>query len=384
MPRPSAPFDFGNTLKQQANQDRALRLDELALNQSQQRIDLERDRHVRLTEDQKNQIASAFPQAIGEAMDQARNAPSGQRVPTFLGIISPILNRGAELGVIQQGTIERFSGLTEEDFFSEEAEQFSASVKQGLNTQGQPVFFQAGDQGGVRQLEGVTPLPRSGEIIETTPNGGVRITRGGAATNFGAKAQGRIEDELISLSDTLLQTRNLKSSFKPEFHQLSTRFSAAVTAGKSFLGQDIDPEERTKFEGFADYKANAANMQSQVIKALSGAAVNAAEEKRLQNFLVNPGTGIFDGDDPISAERKMIQFERLNEMAHARLSYLRRQGIPANDEAFQRFPLEDMPGLMRRRGQEILAQLTRENPDKSAQELREQAKTQLGQEFGLL
>ena len=195
--------------------------------------------------------------------------------------------------------------------------------------------------------------------------------------------KGGIEKELVELSDVLDMSSSLESSFRPEFHELDSRFDALVTRGKAKLGFDISPEERKVFEDYAEYKANASQQQSTVIKQLSGAAVNEAEERRLLGFLIDPGAGLFDGDDPITAEIKIKRFVRDTQRAIARRNWLLGTGREPNEENFNRFPLQSIDKIFDARHSEIMSELARQNPNAPAGQIERMADERVSREFGI-
>lgn len=257
--------------------------------------------------------------------------------------------------------------------------------QRALDESGNPAFFQVADDGETRQIEGFTPPLQSGETLHIGPDGSVTMSRGAnPPAVFTKSTTSKLEQEIISDTEILAQVRDMSSQFSPDFHTLSGRLDAAITSGKSRLDpESVSPQERMALNAFATYKATAAKLQSQVINQLSGSAVSPSEAKRLNGFLLDPGSGIFDGDDPVTAQAKIQNWERVTEQAVARKKWFLANGIEASDENFDAHPLDDMPRIIRDRHNEIVRELSAANPDMPAGELQAKAREQGMREFGL-
>ena len=366
------PYQPPNTLQaialgqQHAAQNRQLAQRDRQLNQAQDRLTMAAEQ-MGINREQ------AAKQMVGEIVGNSANAQEAILLAEYLfGEKAP------------PGTFELFNQLPPEAYGRRAPqEKFSQSVQKGVGPDGQPVFFQASDQGNVRQLPGVVPIPAAGERIDVGPDGGISITRGGSA--LGTSTANKVQTQILEDSEILAKTRNVLTTFKPEYQTLEARFDAAVLSGKAKLDPNSLSEPQKAFLGeFADYKANAAQLQSQVINQLAGAAVSESEAKRINGFLIDPGAGLFDGDDPITAEAKLKRYDRNVTSAIARKNWFLRNGLEANESNWNKYTLADMPDIIKQRHQEIVAELSRQNPDMTAAEITQNA-LQIGKrEFGLL
>lgn len=291
----------------------------------------------------------------------------------------------AQTGLFDEEDMATFNGITEETY-PKAAEKFSAAVKSVIGPDGQPALAQFGDQGSARIIPDLKPTPSKGETIEIDPEtGAVRISRGVTpASPLSNSAATETQKDIMSDSELLASTRNVISTFKPEYQTVEARWDAMITSGKAKLGGDIAPADEMALRDFSDYKANAANLQSRVINQLAGAAVSESEAKRINGFLIDPGTGLFDGDDPITAEAKLKRYERNIEWAIARKQWFLRNGIEANESNWNKHSLGDMPKIIRERHGEIVQELSAQNPEMSAGDIQKMAIEKGKREFGLL
>ena len=109
----------------------------------------------------------------------------------------------------------------------------------------------------------------------------------------------------------------------------------------------------------------AVNNLNTVLKEVSGAAVTPQEYERIQSDQPVAGTGIFDGDDPVSFKAKDAAVRRRRSSRLSRLNFMRNQGLRLNRENLDQFmALEDVPAAIDRRGAEIGAEVAPSQPQR--------------------
>lgn len=119
-----------------------------------------------------------------------------------------------------------------------------------------------------------------------------------------------------------------------------------------------------------------------MLKDLSGTAVTENEMQRQLLDLPNPGKGITDGDSPPDFEAKLNGAIKFQRSAIARARYLRSQGFTGKPwEAG--IALEDVPGLIDKRGAEIENQLKQANPNADPMAIQKATRNAIKQEFGI-
>lgn len=186
-----------------------------------------------------------------------------------------------------------------------------------------------------------------------------------------------IEKDMLAQGDTLGALAAIKSRFKPNYQTLGTRLGVSWNRMKDRLNpESVTAQERAELEDFTSYRAEASQLFSDTLKALSGAAVTEPELKRATAWLPNPGTGFFDGDSPAELQAKVTRFEQFTRRAMAKDAYIRRHGLSKED-----VDLDQMPRLMQRRGDDLAAEARAQGvPD---EEIVRVVKLRLADEFGI-
>lgn len=191
-----------------------------------------------------------------------------------------------------------------------------------------------------------------------------------------AAARNQIETGILDSGDTLSALTAIRSRFRPEFQEVGSRWDALKLGWKSKAGADLSREERTRLQNFSSYRSEAGQFFSQTLKSLSGAAVTEPEMRRAEAWLPNTGTGLFDGDSPVVLESKIARLEDFTRKALAKATFIRRHGLAPED-----LDIEQMPGLIRQRGDEIANELSARGVQGA--ELKRAVKMRLSDEFGL-
>jgi hypothetical protein len=210
-----------------------------------------------------------------------------------------------------------------------------------------------------------------------------------SSADFGKEGSNEIDKALINRFSDLSELDNVSKQFRPEYQQLGTQLKAKGLSIGAWLGSNPSQENTQFLNNFARYRAATSERLNQRIKAMAGTAVSGAEEKRMMTANPNAGTGIADGDDPITFKAKLDEQIHLQKMALARFNWLKTQGY--NSDAISKLAkdgriegvagLDDMRSIYEQRGQQLLEQFTKRGvpPDK----VRDAAKAQLKREFGI-
>lgn len=218
--------------------------------------------------------------------------------------------------------------------------------------------------------------PGSKGVSITYDEQGRPIIEMGGRNDMTTAGRNRVDTELLDSGQTLSQLTAIRSRFKPEYQQIGTRWEAMKTAIKSKAGLDVGKDQRQMLQDFSAYRAEAGQMFSNILKSLSGAAVTPAEMKRAEGWLPNPGTGLWDGDDPITLASKIDRMEDFTRRAMAKYAYLRRNGLDVSA-----VDVDQMPQLMRQRGDAIAAELQAQGVPADA--VGQSVKQRLADEFGM-
>ncbi len=188
----------------------------------------------------------------------------------------------------------------------------------------------------------------------------------------------QLEKDMVLASNVRSQVSDIKSLMKPEYQTFKWQGGMAWNALKDKVDvKSLSPEDRKGLEDFTTYRASAGQLFSNVLKDLSGAAVNPSEFKRAEAYLPNAGSGVFDGDSPTQLQSKINRLEDFQDKALARLFYVRKNGM-----AIDKVDLDSMPKIMNQRGNQVEKELTATGL--KGNELKAAVKDALSKEFGLV
>lgn len=245
-----------------------------------------------------------------------------------------------------------------------------------------PVFVSATDllsDGGQNYTK-----PPSGMKIQADGQGGFTMVTGdmvGGDDGLTKPTQTSLEQTIIQSGDAIARLEGIKRQFKPEYQQLGMRWQNMVAAGKEKLGIPLDEATKGTLTAFSEYRRNAAANQNQTIKDLTGATVSVQEAPRLMLQMPTTGQGLFDGDSPTEFAAKLDGSIAGVKAAQARASYARKHGL-SKDQMFA-MPLDSIPAMIDKRGDEYLAQIRQGNPGIPDETAKEMVKARLREEFGL-
>lgn len=242
-----------------------------------------------------------------------------------------------------------------------------------------------GQPGALQQGLQVEVDPKTGQIRLMQGPGAGRPTQTDPATGFTNQTLKDIEEKLLSSTQQAMQLGRVGTRFDPLYQTVGTRLKMAGAEWGEKLGATLDPKTREELGNFTTYRSEAAQFYADRIKEMSGAAVTEGEAKRQNAYLPNAGTGIFDGDSPTQFKSKLDRMQDFMANATARLVYARRAGIDIKsvEDLEKKLPLDQIPTLIRKRGDELAAQIKQQNPTAGDDEIRSAVRQRLGVEFGL-
>ena len=198
---------------------------------------------------------------------------------------------------------------------------------------------------------------------------------------FGKEGMNELDKKQINSSNHIARLRTVEQAFDPKFLQIPQRIGMAWTSLKAKV-KDITPEQAAPLAEFAEFRRASVENMSRLLNELSGAAVSPQEYERIRNTQPDAGTGIFDGDDPVTFQAKMKGVVRDQKRAVARYNYLRQQG-PQAKAPWDVMGLEEIDKVINRRGAEIDQRLRQANPNASPAVIEQETKAQLAREFGI-
>lgn len=180
------------------------------------------------------------------------------------------------------------------------------------------------------------------EGLAVTLPDGTSISSGGrgkiTSTGLQPTTQKKVEEDLLDQTANLAQLKQIRERFDPQFATYFGQAKGSWLRFKQKAGSDLSGQEKDFASKFYSYRSEAGQMQADIMRRMSGTAVTPTEESRQKTYLIDPGTGVFDGDSAEQVNSKLDRFEKFTRRSVARLNYIRKNGIsirtiPLNDES---------------------------------------------------
>jgi hypothetical protein len=207
------------------------------------------------------------------------------------------------------------------------------------------------------------------------PGGGVSRPPGPGGT-----VANQIEERQFNAAEQIARLSAIRRDFRPEHQTFAARLSNRWTALREFGGRQLSPDERQRLTEYTQSRARSLENLNYTIQAVTGAAMGIDEADRIIATMPNPGTGLFDGDSPTEFQAKLDRATQDVQNAIIRYSLARQRGV---DPLRSGIRLEDVPGLVNQRGEEIAREIRADNPRLSENAVRQQVDARLGAELGL-
>lgn len=247
---------------------------------------------------------------------------------------------------------------------------------EALDAEGKPAFVERGPNG-LQAVPGATPIPKRGMTIETTPDGGVRVTMGGdeEERDMERPTLARIEKSIVDSQEGLARLTEIQRSFQPGFLTYVGRFENWRLDVQSRINPDsLSAEDKKFLADYTDFTTNAIDNMNRYIRDMTGAQLSEFESDRLRKGIPDP-----ERDGPNVFKAKMDASVRQLTLARARAVYTRNQGL--DKLPFDALSLDEMDAIINRRADELTAVFARQNIP--GPEARSRALAQVQQEFGL-
>lgn len=222
---------------------------------------------------------------------------------------------------------------------------------------------------------GLPAAPPSGTSIRVGPDGQLVFEQGPGVTGMDKKLVNTVQDKQFKAQESLQRLEGIRQTYKPEYSTIGTRTGFAWDSLKAkWNSGDLAPEQVSELNDYATWRSSSVENLNRYINDLSGAAVSAQEAVRMQAALPNAGTGIFDGDDPVTYTAKLNRVLSDAKIAIARYNYAMRNGAD-----WKQMPLYDMKKVINQRGTEIEQQL--KDQGLTGENLKASVRDVLNQEF---
>jgi len=211
-------------------------------------------------------------------------------------------------------------------------------------------------------------------------------------SELGKTATNDIDEKIVNGLNVLTRMEGIADSFKPEFQTIGTRMGMAGAGWMAKIDPSrIDPKTAAQLAEFSTYRRRASENVNTTIKEITGAAMSIPEASRILSQVPNAGTGIFDGDDPITFKAKMDDVVKQSRLVVARQAWLKKNNPQLLDQLARNkmagveniMPLNKMNDMMNERRNQIYQDLKQRSPNASRDQLLPFVGQQLKQEFGI-
>ena len=194
----------------------------------------------------------------------------------------------------------------------------------------------------------------------------------------------QLEERTLNAAGQLGRLNDIMQRFDPKFLDITNRMKMTGASWTAKFGGKLKPDDEKELGRYASFRSAAVNNLNTILKELSGAAVTPQEYERIQNDQPVAGTGIFDGDDPVSFKAKAERTTRSLKSAIARLNFMRSKGLNFDRGSLDQFmSLDDVPAIIEQRGAEIERDLKAANPKADPMSIEKRVDQQLKREFGI-
>jgi hypothetical protein len=191
------------------------------------------------------------------------------------------------------------------------------------------------------RIVATAPKSPSGPGMSVTlPDGTVMQVGGGNNAPLGKPAEGDIQKRSINAAEIGSRLAGIMQGYDAKYLTIGNRIGNEILSGWAKLNPNsLDEHQKKELGDFAEFKSDSIGNLNSVMNELSGAAVSDQEAGRIRAQFPNPGTGIFDGDDPVSFARKANKVIDNTNKALARYQYYQLVGVPSN---LEEIPLNDV------------------------------------------
>jgi len=213
-----------------------------------------------------------------------------------------------------------------------------------------------------------------------------------AEPGLGKTATNEIDEKIVKSVDQIARLEGMAQTFQDKYQTIGTRLGMTATGWMARIDPTkVKPEDARELAAFAQDRRRGIENLNLTIKEITGAAMSIPEAQRITQQVPNPGTGIFDGDDPVTYRSKLNDVLDQTRLALARNAWLKKNNPRLlNDLAARKMegvegvmPLDRMRDIMNERKNQIYQELRQRSPNASPQQLLPFVGQQLKQEFGI-
>jgi len=197
------------------------------------------------------------------------------------------------------------------------------------------------------------PKPQRGLRIQSDGQGGFSLYEGDGAQGVALTkpTEGKLQATAVDAQSGIDRLSGIRQGFDPKwltYTEQAKQFANNVrqkAAGLPFVSK-LSPQEEADLAAFSSFKSDTLDNLNLYIKEITGAAMGVEEAKRIVSTLPSLD------DSPAAFQSKLNRTEERLRLVLARSVYTQKQGIK-----FDAMPIEQMRGIINRRGDELAREL---------------------------
>jgi hypothetical protein len=169
----------------------------------------------------------------------------------------------------------------------------------------------------------------------------------------------RIQEELGTLQDKGSRLSAIEQSWRPEYNTIPTQLYTQFLTAKDRVGLGLAPEQQDFLSKATTAQQSVVSNLNATIKETTGAAMGVTEAERIMKEAPN------ETDSPTQFAAKLKSTTEKLRLAYARKNYALRNNIAQDlgKDNTGGISLDDMKGIINKRGQEIAASLPDAKPN---------------------
>lgn len=198
------------------------------------------------------------------------NTPREQRQ----AVAQNVIDIGERFGVVQPGRTTK---------------PFRGRIIEGVVPGRGEAFLRETQAGELVPIEGAVPRPKAGEIIRTTPEGGVEIIRGDVqpAANLPKPVIRDLTKSIANNENNLSRLDRIEKQFIPDFLTFGGRIGAKISSLKSKAGLGIAPQAKEFLGRRRKFTQNINQLFNAYRKEITGAAASVQELESLKKAMLS-------------------------------------------------------------------------------------------------
>lgn len=289
---------------------------------------------------------SKNPSAINRWLPQLRSA--GIREDFDFSTVSPadIQDFGRQLFDGTSAAVQQLDPRQRERF---------AAPFEAVGPDGKPGMYVLDPTTGKPQPINLAPVPKPqrGLRIQSDGQGGFSLYEGDGAQGVALTkpTEGKLQATAVDAQSGIDRLSGIRQGFDPKwltYTEQAKQFANNVrqkAAGLPFVSK-LSPQEEADLAAFSSFKSDTLDNLNLYIKEITGAAMGVEEAKRIVSTLPSLD------DSPAAFQSKLNRTEERLRLVLARSVYTQKQGIK-----FDAMPIEQMRGIINRRGDELAREL---------------------------